>query len=490
MSFRLHNNNNNVNNVDSSLTGTENNVVTDNNHISIIDNSTEIKTVNLPTFSNEGKVKLITLKHVSGFDCIVQNKDGVVRLTGDYPTRKFTYTDGKWRTNVNSLYSYYPSRQQGDKMIPVNNISNITVFGVSTSISSDGNTVVIGGSSENVNEGAAWVYTRTEGLWSFKQKLVGTNLIGTASRQGVGVSISGDGNTIASGGYNDDGGIGATWIFTKIGTVWIEQQKLVGTGDVAVDQQQGRSVSLNYNGNVVAIGGWFANNKGGATWVFNRSGVNWTQVGNKLTGTGGTGELQTQGISVSLSSNGKTLAVGGYEDNGGKGAVWIFTETGGVWTQQGNKLIGNNSTNDAEQGYSVSLSSNGNVLAMGGPKDTNDNKGAVWIFNRSGETWTQQGEKITSVLAVVGTLFGISVALSANGKTLAIGSIHHNNLEGAVWMFTQSENIWSEQEILVGTGGDGNIISQGKVAINEDGSVIVSGASSDNIRTGAFWIFH
>jgi antitoxin component YwqK of YwqJK toxin-antitoxin module len=267
----------------------------------------------------------------------------------------------------------------------------------------------------------------------------------------------------------------------------------VGTGDIAVDQQQGRSVSLNYNGNVVAIGGWLANNTGGATWVFNRSGVNWTQVGNKLTGTGGTGVLQMQGISVSLSSNGKTLAVGGYKDNGGKGAVWIFTETGGVWTQQGNKLIGNNSTNDAEQGYSVSLSSNGNVLAMGGPKDTNDNKGAVWIFNRSGETWTQQGEKITSYLAVVGTLFGISVALSANGKTLAIGSIHHNNLEGAVWMFTQSDNIWSEQEILVGTGGDGgigNIISQGKVAINEDGSVIVSGASSDNIRTGAFWIFH
>lgn len=98
---------------------------------------------------------------------------------------------------------------------------------------------------------------------------------------------------------------------------------------------------------------------------------------------------------MSLSSDGNTLAVGGIGDNSGTGATWIFTRTGGTtWTQQGSKLVGTGSIGPSSQGFSVSLSSDGNTLAVGGIRDSG-NVGATWTFIRTGgTTWTQSGAKL------------------------------------------------------------------------------------------------
>src|ERR1041384_872923 len=129
--------------------------------------------------------------------------------------------------------------------------------------------------------------------------------------------------------------------------------KLVGTG-AGGNTLQGNSVSVSGDGNTAIVGGPHENSSQGAAWVYTRSGGVWTQQGTKLVGTGAAGNAQ-QGYSVSISADGNTAIVGGFSDLSGVGAAWIYTRSGGVWTQQGNKLVGSGAAGNAFQGVSVSL---------------------------------------------------------------------------------------------------------------------------------------
>ncbi len=151
--------------------------------------------------------------------------------------------------------------------------------------------------------------------------------------------------------------------------------KLVGTGGI-IGPEQGCSTSLSADGNTAIVGGYWDNSREGAAWVFIRSGSTWTQQGSKLVGTGSIGAA-SQGFAVSLSADGNTAIVGGYEDNSDVGAAWVYTRSGGVWTQQGSKLVGTGYSGAAQQGISVSLSADGNTAIVGG-YDDNSNQGAAW----------------------------------------------------------------------------------------------------------------
>jgi hypothetical protein len=118
--------------------------------------------------------------------------------------------------------------------------------------------------------------------------------------------------------------------------------------------------------------------------VFTRTGDVWDQQGGKLVGTGAVnGAIGAfQGYSVSLSSDGNTAIVGGYPDSNFTGAAWVYTRTGGVWSQLGSKLVGRGAAGNAEQGISVSLSSDGNTAIVGGFADDNF-EGAAWVYIRA-----------------------------------------------------------------------------------------------------------
>jgi hypothetical protein len=141
------------------------------------------------------------------------------------------------------------------------------------------------------------------------------------------------------------------------------------------------------------VGGYLDSSVVGATWVFTRSSGVWSQQGNKLVGTGRVG-FGYQGTSVSLSSDGNTAIVGGYADNSDVGAAWVFARSGGVWTQRGNKLVGTGAVGNAKQG-SVSLSSDGNTALVGGEYD-NSAKGAAWVFTRTGTSVQEQAATVPS----------------------------------------------------------------------------------------------
>ncbi len=170
--------------------------------------------------------------------------------------------------------------------------------------------------------------------------------------------------------------------------------KLVGTGAVGPEVDQANSVAVSADGNTVILGGSADNSQLGAAWVFTRSDGVWTQQGDKLTGSGAIGTEVFQGAAVALSADGNTAIVGAPGDSAGAGAAWVFTRSNGVWTQQGTKFVGSGAIGQAGQGLSVALSSDGNTAIIGGPSD-NSSVGAAWIFTRSNDVWSQQGDKLT-----------------------------------------------------------------------------------------------
>ena len=254
--------------------------------------------------------------------------------------------------------------------------------------------------------------------------------------QGFSVALSADGNTAVVGGLNDNGGAGAVWVFTRSNGVWTQQgNKLVGTGAVGT-ARQGFSVALSADGNTALVGGLGDNSFAGAVWVFTRRNGVWTQQGNKLVGTGAVGTAD-QGVSVALSADGNTALVSGVGDNSLAGAAWVFTRSNGVWTQQGNKLVGTGAVGTAKQGFSVALSADGNTALVGGRGD-NSFAGAVWVFTRSNGVWTQQGNKLVGTGTVGIAEQGASVALSADGNTALVGGPGDGDT-GAVWVFTRTK---------------------------------------------------
>jgi hypothetical protein len=341
--------------------------------------------------------------------------------------------------------------------------------------------------------GALLLASSPAALAQFKQdgkKLVGMLATG-AAKQGYSVALSADGDTAIVGGYNDNSGAGAAWVFTRTGELWTQQSgKLVGAGAVGA-AYQGYSVALSANGDTAVVGGNADNSFAGAAWVFTRSGDVWTQQGDKLVGTGA-GGYAFQGNAVALSANGDTAIVGGDPDNGYTGAAWVFTRSGAVWKQQGSKLVGTGAAGEAQQGWSVALSADGDTAIVGGIGD-NGITGATWVFTRSGGVWKQQGSKLVGTGAAGGAEQGQSVALSGDGDAAIVGGDRDNYGAGAAWVFTRSGAVWKQQgSKLVGTGAAGTAGQGSGVALSGDGDTAIVGGPEDNPDAGdagAAWVF-
>jgi hypothetical protein len=263
-------------------------------------------------------------------------------------------------------------------------------------------------------------------------------------------------------------------------------EKLTAAGATG-NSEFGTSVALSADGDTALIGAP-ADGGVGAAWVFTRSGTTWTQQGEKLTGSGeiGHGEF---GKSVALSADGDTALIGGRGDGGDVGAAWIFTRVGETWSQQGGKLTGGGEVGDGDFGASVALSADGNTALIGGFDDDKE-IGAAWVFTRAGETWSQQGEKLTGGGGCGTPFFGTSVALSADGDTALIGGPVDCDT-GAAWVFTRSGSTWTQQgEKLSGGQVFGAWREFGeRVALSAEGETALIGGSGDDHDRGGAWVF-
>jgi hypothetical protein len=377
---------------------------------------------------------------------------------------------------------------------------------------------------------------------------------------GQGVALSGDGLTLAVGapheassaaginGNQADNSVfdgGAVYVFTRTGARW-QQQAYIKPSNPKMDAEFGHAVALSADGNTLVVSAYWESSKAtgingdqkdtsipqaGAIYVFTRRGTTWAQqayIKASNTGEAGTadtfGEGDQFGFSIALSADGNTIAAGAITEdssatgvNGnqadnsasGAGAVYVYTRTGTTWAQQAYVKPAEVSAGDFF-GYAVSLSADGNLLAVGsfdedgstrvinGPPDNKANgSGAAYVFARSGTTWSQQayikpsnGEPQDS--------FGVDVALNSDGTTLLVGSLDEDckatginppgcdsdwrdDLSmGAAYVFVRSGATWTQQAFIKASNTGFNDWFGSRVALSADGNTAVIGASLED----------
>lgn len=349
-------------------------------------------------------------------------------------------------------------------------------FGHSVSLSSDGNTLAVGAINEdgngtkinddatddgtNDNSGAAYIFTRTGDTWVQKAYVKASNS-DAGDAFGWAVSLSSDGSTLAVSAISEASNAtgvssvasinnslispGAVYIFSRTGDAWAHQAYVKASNTGAGDAF-GSSISLSANGNTLAVGAINEEIKQGAVYMYNRTISNWSP-GSMLKPTR-TESGDLFGSSVSLSSDGNTLAIAAkHEDSSSQvinvgddingasfsGAAYVFNFTGTSWSQTA-YIKAKNSGSFDRFGQSVSLSSGGDMLAVGARLEEGSNKGidgednddifnsgAAYIFTLNGTTWSQQAY-VKARNPDIRDQFGYSVSLSGDGITLAIGA--------------------------------------------------------------------
>lgn len=306
-------------------------------------------------------------------------------------------------------------------------------FGQDLTLSADGNTVVVGAIGEDSNatgvinddpgnaagadntsagSGAAYVFTRSAGVWSQKAYLKATNS-DAGDSFGYALALSGDGATLA------------------VGAIW-EDSAVAGI-DPVPDEAAGNA---------------------GAVYVYSLDGLgDWAFEAYIKAAVVDAGDLF--GHALSLGSDGSTLAVGAVGEDGNAitidgnaaddsaldaGAAYIFVRTTGVWSQQAYLKAPNTQAGD-NFGHTVDVSSDGTTVAVGaanndgpGGEDSSAtgidgnrfdnsaaNSGAVYLFQRTGAAWSQ-GVYVKSANTDAGDTFGAALSLADDGLMLAVGA--------------------------------------------------------------------
>ena len=260
----------------------------------------------------------------------------------------------------------------------------------------------------------------------------------------------------------------------------------------AQNDLSGNSVALSADGTIVAIGA--INNTGSGIWsgqvrVYNMQGDTWVQMGQDIDGESANDK---SGADISLSSDGTILAIGAPsndvngDENGFAGHVRVYNYDGNSWVQMGQDINGLGVLD--EFGSSLSISSDGTRVAIGGPSNDGaaQNAGHVRVFDFEGGSWVSVGQTIQGVAQ--NDDCGADVELSADGNILAVGSplfdVEGINAMGQVIIYENQSDTWVQLgnailgEIDLDFMGD-----KDQISLSEDGSIIAIGtANGDNVN--------
>ncbi|PWU07002.1 MAG: integrin [Terriglobia bacterium] len=334
--------------------------------------------------------------------------------------------------------------------------------------------------------GAVYVFMRAGDTWSQQAYIKASNTgeagsgnqLADGDQFGFSIGLSADGNTLAVGAISEDSGAkgingdqndnsqqsaGAVYLFTRSGAKW-SQQAYIKPSNTDANDLFGYSVGLSADGNTLAASSYDEDSSAreingvqdrgrrgsGAIYVFTRTGSNWAQTAYLKASNAEAGD--SLGYEIAISQDGNTI-VGGAADedcftpginppgcdndlklDSSTGAAYVFVRNGSTWTQQA--FIKSSHPNKEDWfGSRLSLSGDGNTLAVGaqlengGSKGLNGNQedlsaedsGTLYLFTRTGATWTQKAY-VKSSNADAYDEFGSAMALSKDGKILAIGA--------------------------------------------------------------------
>lgn len=435
-------------------------------------------------------------------------------------------------------------------------------FGSVLALSSDGSTLAVAapledsaiagdpGNNAAADSGAVYLFTRHAGSWQQQQVIKASNPDAN-DRFGSSLALSADGNSLAVGAPLEDSsarGIngnqandnplntGAAYLFTRTGSSWTQQAYLKASNDSGLF---GISVALGGDGRTLAVGAVFESGastgidgnqnanpafiNSGAVYVFTRGDSldSWTQQAYVKASNTETGDQF--GGSLALSKDGNTLVVGAqFEDSDAmgvaghqlnnnafdSGAAYVFLRSGSSWSQQA-YLKASNTAAGNRFGASLSLSADGQALAVGSPREDSGaagqskaalDSGAVYVFQRNGSAWDQQA-LLKASSADASDQFGADVALSPDGATLAVGVMRDASADtgfggnssdngrpesGAVYLFSRQGSAWANTHFLKASNAGAGDLFGSSVALAADaaapilavGAPFEAGASS------------
>jgi hypothetical protein len=383
-------------------------------------------------------------------------------------------------------------------------------FAYGVSISTDGNYVAVGARQEFANSssngGAVYIYTRSGSTWTQQARLVGST-VSTDYRFGSSVSINSDGTYLLVGAYSKNYNVGTAYVFTRSGSTWTQQAEI--PSPTATADLFGLRSAINSTGDLVAIcaqgnpGAGAAYTQSGAVYVYSRSGSTWA-----LQQTLRASDENTYwrfGRSARFNSDGTYIIIGApmSSTGTGNGAAYIFTRSGSTWTQQA-KITAADAQVDDYFGTSVSINSDATYAICGAEyEDTGgNNAGAAYVFTRSGSTWTQQ-QKIVSSDIQGGDLFGGGVSMNSDASYVVVAAIGEDDdgtfsNPGAVYVFSRSGSTWTEVKKLTASDAQANDLlgNNSAIDISGDGKYVIAGTNGEDggagdplVNAGAAYIY-
>lgn len=322
-------------------------------------------------------------------------------------------------------------------------------FGSAAAI--EGTTAVIGADGDASFKGAAYIFADAGGIWSEVQKISADDGAG-GEQFGYRAELEGDTLVVSafSATVNGNTAQGAAYVFTNDTTTWTQAQKLVAD-DGGLFDNFGASIAL--DGETIVVGANGATVDGvpaqGAAYVYTGSGASWRQE-QKLIADDGT-DYDNFGLSAAL--KGGTAFIGSplapVDGNNGQGAVYLFTESAGTWTQTQKLVASDGAANDS---FGMALAFDGTTLFVGAT--SHDGTGTVYVFTDSGGTWTEV-QKLVSDDAASGDSFGNAIAVSGSNVLIAadIATVDGNTSRGAAYLFTATAGGWVQSHKFIASDG-------------------------------------
>ena len=384
--------------------------------------------------------------------------------------------------------------QSSADRVQLNTSAAVIHDNLGTSVGISGDYAMVGVPEDDTDNGrdtgSLQVFFRSETGWVQHQKLHASD----AQRDdefGTTVAMSGD-YAIVGAPKTDDAGrnSGAAYIFTRQGTEWVEQAKLVAP-DARAGDYFGISVAI--DGDTVLVGGHRINKPtadAGSVYVFERLGNSWLLTAH-LTAPDAT-KFAYFGFSVGIDAD--TAIIGATRDDeagSDAGAAYVFVRKGVGWTFQA-KLLGNNTESEDNFGYAVDV--DGDFAIVTSPK--NKGSGAAYIYEREGAVWEQKRNRVRIRMIPIdpdgASSFGTSVDISGDTAVIgATGGKVGRDVVGAAYVFTRNEPpFWNQHTKL--TASDSNGGDQLGYAVAISGNEVISGApkhSAGGLGSGAAYIY-
>ena len=473
------------------------NILTVNNDTTIGEDSTDLMVVDSNAeFSNNVDVgtdlvvsKTISAKNVNVVgDVDIQGKIKGDVVIGEVSTDTIVINSGIIGSNENIVYGdlWNQLGQDIDGEEAHNN------SGYSVSLSSDGTIVAIGAPFNNGNNSGhvrVYQYSSDNGWTQLGQDIEGE---ASSDRSGRPVSLSSDGTIVAIGAwYNDgNGGVdsGHVRVYQYSSDVgWTQLgQDIDGEAD---SDESGTSVSLSSDGTIVAIGAYKNDNDNGTNSGHVRV-YQWRKYTDSDSG------VYHHTTRIQDSTQTKPLIITGYTTIDGNIEGIQPTAGNYYWTQLGEDIDGEAAYD--RSGRSVSLSSDGTIVAIGAYINDNDNgtdSGHVRVYqydatkttNVTNQTssdfgpigWRRLGQDIDGEAAYDSS--GFSISLSSDGTIVAIGSSHNDNDNGIdsghvrVYQYSSDDNNWTQLGLDI-EGEAADDLSGYSVSLSSDGTIVAIGA--------------